>query len=133
MRFGSFFDPKLSFNYHANQTVNSTYRTLGFVIRSGREFSDLFTLKFLFNTYVKSKLEYAFLVWSPVYNINIIAFETIQRRFLKSLIYTIDGSYPLRGFPQELVLQKANMSSLQIRRTQHSVIFLYKLLCSLYG
>jgi hypothetical protein len=86
------------------------------------------TLKLLYITYVRSKLEYASLVWSPIHNIYIAQLERVQRRFLKSAIFMSDGLYPPRGYPQELLLDRLGLQSLSNRRLEHSVIFLYKLL-----
>jgi hypothetical protein len=55
---------------------NSSFKSLGFVLRNGREFSDVDTLKLLYFTYVRSRLEYASIVWSPMYGV-IINYCTI--------------------------------------------------------
>jgi hypothetical protein len=76
---------------------------------------------------VKSRLEYAFLVWSPIYDVHSSLLERVQRRFLKSAVFTLNGAYPPRGCPQSLLLGELGLQSLLDRRMEHSVIFLFKL------
>jgi ribonuclease P/MRP protein subunit RPP40 len=128
---GVLFDSKLSFCDHILSFLSMTsaaFKSLGFVLRSAKEFGNVVTLKLLYITYVRSKLEYASLVWSPIHNIYIAELERVQRRFLKSSIFMLDGLYPPRDFPQELLLDRLGLQSLSNRRLEHSVIFLYKLL-----
>ncbi|XP_063915741.1 uncharacterized protein LOC135131821 [Zophobas morio] len=103
--------------------TESAFKSLGFVIRNGREFGDIETLKLLYFTYCRSCLEYASVIWSPVYNIHISSLERIQRRFLKTVSYIVDGVYPLRGYPQDLLLGRFKIPSLLNRRREHSSKF----------
>jgi hypothetical protein len=64
----------------------------------------------------------------PMYNVYISELEGVQRRFLKSVVYLTEGTYPQRGCPQEILLNKVGLTSLIIRRTEHSVLFLFKVL-----
>jgi hypothetical protein len=93
-----------------------------------RELNDVETLKLLYVTYVRSQLEYPSLVWSPMYNVYISELEGVQRRFLKSALYLTEGTYPQRGCPKEILLNKVGLTSLITRRTEHSVLFLFKVL-----
>ena len=86
---------------------------------------------FLFNSYVRSKLEYASVVWAPGYNIHIDNLERIQRTFLKDLSLKCDGVYPPQGFSHEHLLNRFNYISLKDRRDHHSLIVLYKILNNL--
>jgi hypothetical protein len=127
---GVTFNSTLSFNDHIDLVAQSAFKSLGF-IRNSREISDADTLKILYVTYVRSRLEYSSLVWSPIYNNHISTLERVQRRFLKAVACSIDGVYPPRGYPQEL-LERFNLVSLVSRRVEHSIIFLYKVLHNLY-
>jgi hypothetical protein len=90
---GVVFDSKLSFTDHIESIVNSSFKSLGFVLRNGRKFSDVDTLKPLYFTYVRSRLEYASIVWSPMYSIHILSLERVQCRFLKNGVHMLTGSY----------------------------------------
>ena len=78
---GITFDSKLSFNYHIVATVAPAYKSLGFIIRNMKDFKSFHTLRLLFITFVKSKLEYGSVVWSPIYFVHIASIEKVQRRF----------------------------------------------------
>jgi hypothetical protein len=121
---GVIFDSKLSFVEHIGTIAGTAFRALGFVLRISKEFSDVETLKLLYITYVRSRLEYASLVWPPIYG----DIQLVQRSFLRNAVFTLIGAYPLRGYPQGLLLGEVGLQSLLERRIEHSVIFLFKLL-----
>lgn len=125
---GVIFDGKLSFNLHVNAIVKASYKNLGFVLRNSFRFTDVNVLMLLFNAFVKSKLEYAALIWQPGYNTYTECLENVQRRFLKFLSFKLDGQYPAIGTPQVQLLNRFSMLSLQNRRKSQSLIFLRKLL-----
>jgi hypothetical protein len=52
------------------------------------------TVKRLYFAFVRSKLEYASVVWSTGYKSQIEDLEKIQRRLLKYLSFKVDGTYP---------------------------------------
>lgn len=125
---GVIFDTKLSFNFHVNEIIKSSYKSLGFVIRNSLGFTDIQVLMLLFNALVKSKLEYAAIIWQPGYIVHTESLENIQRRFLKFLSFKIDGQYPHIGIPQQNLLNRFSVLSLHDRRKTQSLIFLNKLI-----
>ena len=125
---GVIFDNKLSFTLHVNEITKIAYKNLGFVIRNSQGFTDLQVIMLLFNAFVKSKLEYAAIIWQPGYNVHTESLENIQRRFLKFLSFKIDGQYPHVGIPQQNLLNRFSVLSLQNRRKTQSLIFLNKLI-----
>jgi hypothetical protein len=121
---GVIFDHKLSFKNHIDTIVCSAFRSLGFVIRNGREFNDVETLKLLYVSYVRSQLEYASLVWYVQclhLGIGRCSTEIFKKCFDRR-------NYPQRGCPQEILLNKVGLTSLITIRTEHSVLFLFKVL-----
>lgn len=129
---GVTFNSRFSFDSHISNMVSSAYRILGFVIRSGHDFENILALKSLYNSLVRSKLEYASVVWSPHYNIYINEIEKVQRRFLKFLSFKVDKSYPPRGISQESLLARFNYNSLSNRRSCSSMLFLFKILNNVF-
>jgi hypothetical protein len=128
---GVTFNSKLSFNVHIDLVAQSAFKSLGFIMRNSREISDADTLKTLYVTYVRSRLEYSSLVWSLIYNNHISTLERVQRRFLKAVACSVDGVYPPRGYPQELLLERFNLVLLVSRRVEHSIISCIKF-CIIY-
>lgn len=125
---GVFFDSDLSFSHHIDECLAGAYKSLGFVLRNSKDFKDIFTLRLLFITFVRSRLEYASVIWCPIYTTYITLIERVQRRFFKSATFLLDGVYPARGTPHNQFLERFDMQSLVVRRTLHSVIFLFKLI-----
>lgn len=125
---GIVFDPKLTFSSHIQTIAGEALRTLGFIIRNSRDFVSVNTLKILYCSFVRSKLEYASLVWCPNYNIHINTLENIQRRFLKLLYFRSHGVYPPVGYSHCDLLNEFAFLSLNARREYFSQIFLYKII-----
>lgn len=125
---GVTFDTKMSFVYHINDVVNKCYKSLGFIIRNTREFTNTDLIKLLFFAFVRSSLEYGAIVWSPHYNLHIRHLESVQRRLLKYLSFRVDGVYPPVGFPHSELLARHKVETMQDRKIRSQIIFLYKLL-----
>ncbi|CAH1975592.1 unnamed protein product, partial [Acanthoscelides obtectus] len=125
---GVTFDSQLTFVKHIDSKISEANRMYGFIVRNCRDFTQSTTLKLLYYAYVRSKLEYALLIWNPHHIIHISRLECVQRRFLKYLSLKVDGVYPPIGIPHDSLLEKHLISSLEARRTCQSVIFLFKLI-----
>jgi hypothetical protein len=125
---GVTFDQRLTFIPHIEKIVSSANRVYGFLVRNSRDFKNISTLKTLFFAHVRSKLEYASIVWSPFYSVRINLIESVQRRFLKYISFRADGIYPAIGTPNDLLLSRHDMKSLNNRRDCFAIIFIYKLL-----
>jgi len=121
------FDSQVTFNILISSTVTSAYRTYGFIIRNCNQFS-IQVLSTLYFSLVRSKLEYGSIVWNPIYDQYKLAIEKVQKKFIKFLFFKIDGQYPEKGSSYHLMLEIFKFTSLEKRRTQLSVLFLYKLL-----
>jgi hypothetical protein len=89
---GIILDSKLSFREHIDSFVNKGSAMFGFIKRLSREFRDLYTLKVLYVTYVRSKLEYINCVWQPFYITHIKRIERIppyENRCRVLVMYTL--------------------------------------------
>lgn len=125
---GVIFDDRLTFIPHIDDVTSKSLRTLGFILRNTRSFTNLESLKTLFFSLVRTKLEYCSIVWSPIYHIYIQRVESVQRRFMKCMCFRQDHVYPQRGVDNQVYLERFDMCSLQERRIIQFVAFLYKLL-----
>ncbi|KAJ3621673.1 hypothetical protein MTP99_003782 [Tenebrio molitor] len=124
---GVTFEAHLTFNEHTHNVLSAAYRSLGFVIRNAKGIQEIDALKALYLALVRSRLEYASLVWYPIYGVTVSSLEGIQRRFLKYLSYVFSGVYPCRGCPHGELLQSFGIQSLSLRRKINSALFLYHL------
>lgn len=125
---GIIFDCKLSFSDHIGNMISKAYKMYGFIYRNCKDFTDVNCLTLLFNSFVRSRLEYGSLIWCPTYVTYINNIERVQRRFLKYLMYTTDGIYPARGYNYDDMLTRFNYVSLRSRRNISNIKFLYNLL-----
>lgn len=125
---GVLFDCKLSFSSHINQMTKAASKLLGFFVRNWSCFSHVDSLKILYFSYIRSKLEYAALIWFPIYQNFIVLIESVQRKFLKYLFYKSYRFYPQRGTDNEFLLQTFNIISLKERRSCIAISFLYNLM-----
>lgn len=130
---GVFFDEELTFNNHIANTISVSYRTLGCILRKGKNLRDTKTLKLLFTTFVRSKMEYASIIWSPYYACHVASIERVQRIFLKYLWYRQFGIYPHRGFNQDVLLSHFHLISMARRHNYLSVLFLFKILSGIFS
>lgn len=125
---GVTFDSRLTFTNHIRNITSSSLKTLGFIIRNTRSFSSIDAIMLLYFSYVRSKLEYCSLVWSPFYKVHSTEIERVQRRFLKYLYFRLYHTYPERGYDHNILLHVFNIQSLEHRRHITDMKFLYNLM-----
>lgn len=85
-------DSKLTFNPHIEMMTNKAYKSLGFVLRTCKSFSNPSSLLTVYFAYVRNVVEYACQVWSPQYIIYKHRIEQIQRTFLRHLDFRLSKS-----------------------------------------
>jgi hypothetical protein len=62
---------------------------LGYIRRIGKESRDPYTLQTLYNSFVRSHLEYVSVVWNLYYGVQLKRIEAIQKKFLKFALRTL--------------------------------------------
>ena len=105
----------LLFKEHIDKIVTSSRIVMGMLLRtfSTRDKNPMIKM---FNTYVKSKLEYCCIVWSPVQQTYINELEKIQKTFTSK----IDG---MEGLDYHERLEKLDLYSLERRRDRYFIIY----------
>lgn len=98
---------------------------LGFVKRNTKGFQLPKTRIVLFNTLVRSRLEYASVAWNPLYTVHSQRVESIQRAFTKHLAFM--SSKISHRCPYEQRLNFFKIKTLRDRRRSRDLIFLYKI------
>jgi hypothetical protein len=119
---------KLSFRELIDSVVNKGPAMFGFIKRLSQEFRDLCTLKVLYVTYVRSKLEYANCVWQPFYVTHIKRIERIQEKFIKHALRQFRWNVNLDLPPQENRCRVLVMDTLKKRRDVARVLLVFDLL-----
>jgi hypothetical protein len=124
---GVYFDCKLTFNAHIEYITNHCYNLLRFLTRNTVSF-DSNVLKTFYNAFIRSKLEYCFIVWSPTYQKYIHMLEAVQRKFLKTLYYRRHHEYLAHGYCYNNLLNEFDYISINDRRTLGQIIFVCKII-----
>ena len=108
----------LSWNFHIANITAKANSILGLIKRTCRDVNDVTTLKTLYCSLVRPRVEYASQVWNPYSKGNISRIESIQRRATKFILKS-DDEYLVR-------LRKLRLLSLEDRRFMADVVFFYK-------
>jgi hypothetical protein len=88
---GVVLDAKLNFTSHIDSLFVKACRKLGYLRRIGKKFKDPYTLKTLYNAFVRSHLDYASVVWDPYYGVHLKSIEAIhQKKFLRFALRTLE-------------------------------------------
>ncbi|CAL4209874.1 unnamed protein product, partial [Meganyctiphanes norvegica] len=105
----------LLFKEHMNKIINSSKVIMGMLLRtfSTREKDPMLKM---YNTYIKSKMEYCCIVWSPVQQKYINELEKIQKSFTKKINNMEEVDYHER-------LKQLNLFSLERRRDRYFIIY----------
>lgn len=125
---GITFDTKLNFQSHVGRVVTSSWKMLGFVTRSSRNLYTIKAIKAIYFSLIRSRLEYASVVWSPIHQVHSSKVDKIQNKFLKFLVWKLDGFYPEPGTDYNTLRARFKFLSLQERRLCDCAIFLSRLI-----
>jgi hypothetical protein len=105
---------------------------LGFIKRIGREFRDVHALKILYNSLVRSTLEYASIIWNPYYRNHSSRIERIQRRFVRFALrnFRWNVNSPLPPYCQRC--RFIDIDPLYVRRKIACILFVNDVLSNRY-
>lgn len=123
---GVVFDNKLTFQLHIDFIMPKAYSMLAFVKRNSKEFTNPYTRKLLYVTFVRSKLEYGSIIWNPLYDVHSSRIERLQKKFLKFALVSVPFGSPLPTY--EARCRLIHLETLKNRRSKCSVLFIYKLI-----
>ncbi|CAG5097157.1 Protein of unknown function [Cotesia congregata] len=107
-------NPKVSeFNHSGSIPCRSSIFQFKVVTSSWKMLGRLLTLvSFIYFFLVRSRLEYAAIVWSPIYDVYSIQIDKVQHKFLKFLSWKIDRQ--IKGYNMNI-----NLSCLRPRSLDH--------------
>lgn len=116
---GVIIDSHLRFTEHIDHVINSANKKIGMIKRTMGYTSSKEALMTLYNTLVRSTLEYATSVWSPWSNKHITALERVQRHFSKYAL-----GYPEIDYVQRMI--ELNLIPLSYRREILDLMLYFK-------
>ena len=127
------FDAQLKFSNHICHTLNHCYKLLGFIFRMTRSTKDIDLLVLLYNSLIRSKLEFCAVLWYPDSAKERNKIEHLQTRFVRLLFYKINGFYPSYPTPisYDALLEHLDLDHFSGRVTRQRLFFIYKILNSL--
>uniref|UniRef100_A0A8D8VZT6 RNA-directed DNA polymerase from mobile element jockey n=1 Tax=Cacopsylla melanoneura TaxID=428564 RepID=A0A8D8VZT6_9HEMI len=82
---GVLFQENLKFDQHIDIITKSASRNLGLILRHSKFFFDYDTIVTLYTALVRSKLEYACVIWAPTSDFLIKKIEKVQSDFSRVL------------------------------------------------
>lgn len=123
---GVTFDNQLNFTEHIREIVTSSSRSLGFLKRNSKHFNHE-SVECIYNVLVRSKLEYASIIWSPNQIFLIKHIENVQRKFLMYLHFKKFGHYPNFREHNSVLRTLLEIPALETRRKVSQCLFIFKL------
>lgn len=127
---GVMLDSKMTFKNHVSFVVSKASSKLGFIFRFGKNFRNVYCLKSLYCSLVRSTLEYCSVVWSPFYRNSILRIEAIQRKFIRFALRFLPWNDPLNLPSYESRCKLIDLDSLESRRNVYEATFISDLLMS---
>jgi Reverse transcriptase (RNA-dependent DNA polymerase) len=124
---GVLFDVKLTFSQHIINISLKSRKLLGYIQRNS-SFLTSNTLKILYCSIVRSKLEYNSIIWNPYYGIYKDMLETVQHKFLRFVAYRLGIQAVNYTYDYSALCSNLNLTTLNNRRIQADLIFLFKLI-----
>ncbi|KAG7303291.1 hypothetical protein JYU34_011770 [Plutella xylostella] len=128
---GVLFDAGLSFRAHYDYMCSKANRMLSFILRLSKPFKRTESLIILYNSIVRTILEYCCSVWFPIYQVHIDRIESIQRRFMRALVSRLGLRRKIPNYCDRL--QRFNMLSLEKRRCVSDLTTLFKVANGSFG
>lgn len=113
---GVLLDSQLTYKQHINSIIAKASRSLGLIMRMAKSFTDVFCLKSLYCTLVRSTLEYCSPVWNPHYLNGVDRIEKVQRRFIRFALRRLPWNNPLQLPRYEARLMLIGLDTLATRR-----------------
>lgn len=123
---GVIFDAELNFSLHMDYIIGKANRMLGFLFRNSKDFYDPYTLKSLYNSLIRSILEYCCIIWNPYYRNHELRIERIQKRFTKFALRRMNWNNDMPSYEARCAL--INLKPLAQRRTYYSVLFAHDII-----
>lgn len=119
-------DYKLNFNNHYDNLISKANRNLGFIFRNTKDFLDPSSVITLYNSLVRSSLEYSSIIWMPHYETHKSRFFQIEKKFLKYMNFFLSKNNILLNMIE--TSEYLNFQKLELRWDYLAVCFFYKLI-----
>lgn len=113
---GLLVDRKYTLAHHREQMTISARQMVGYIKRKSNGKFKTETLKLLYSAYVRSRLEFASVIWNPHQEVYIDDIESVQKQFLIDLLDSRSNASSYRLAPYEKRCKTVNLQPLLVRR-----------------
>lgn len=113
---GVIYDSKINFNEHVENVCRKARRMLGFMMRVGKHFRDPRTFTCLYNSLVRSHVEYASVIWNPHSAQQKLKVERVQHKFLRFVSMKCFGAIASDAINYADVEERLKLDTLELRR-----------------
>lgn len=107
-------DSGLRYHLHIENVLNRAYRLCGFIKRQCKDFTDVTCIINIFNSLVRSILEYCCIIWDPYYQSDIDRLERVQKKIVNFILFKLH--IDKTNYSYEARLQLLGITSLKVRR-----------------
>lgn len=119
-------DKKVTFIPHMENIIRKASKMLGFLIRNTKSFRNCKTKILLYNSLVRSIIEYGSVVWRPHFAAHTLRIERVQKRFLWHLAFSKGLTRQLTSYKKRL--QYFKITSLSDRCLITDALYGFKIL-----
>ena len=109
------------------EVAKKSFKKLGFVLRSEKDFRSEFLVRRLYSSLVRSRCDTFAIIWSPHEAKYSLIIERVQKTFLRYLYMRRYGYFPFL-FPTDFLMGMLGFHSLQLRRDISLIKFIFRLL-----
>ncbi|CAH2104187.1 unnamed protein product [Euphydryas editha] len=122
--------PDLSYRTHINNLCTKSFRNLGFILRQTSKSYNVKVSKVLYNSLVRSQLEYNSIIWNPHEAKYTQMIEKIQNKLTRYLYLKEYGVYPgyPHVYPSQFVLGMVRYCQLSVRKDMALVKYVCRVL-----
>ncbi|XP_053686710.1 uncharacterized protein K02A2.6-like [Sabethes cyaneus] len=124
-------DSELTFSKHVEKIVTKANSLFGMVKRYSRELDDPYTIIAIYNGLVRTTIEYASVVWRPIYNVYINRIERVQKKFVRYAVRNLGWRDEMPDYRSLCLL--VGINSLSDRRILIDVLFLKDVVSGKYS
>lgn len=122
---GILLDQRLSFSHHIEQITAHARQMIGYIKSVSNGNFSIVTQKILYLAYVRSKLEFASVIWNPYQEIYKDDIESIQKQFVIYLLENRKRAESFRITPYVDRCKTLNIQPLELRRNIADILFAY--------
>lgn len=120
---GVLFDKKYSFAHHIEQITSHSRQMIGCIKRTPNGRFTKQTLRILYLSYVKSKLEFASVIWNPHQQVYTDDIESVQKQFVIDMLDSRRNATSYRLAPYSERCAKLRIQPLKVRRSVADTLF----------